>query len=108
MGYGQFSSEIIQQYGSRIHPGTVLVLRNMAVLATWGNIYVNITLSNLIEMFWLSSSNDSALSRTSAIFGKRICRVTKKDILRYAKTIEEEAKPEMQAQKSSLQSQTNH
>ena len=83
------------------------MLRNMAILATTRNIYVNITLSNLIEMFWLSSSNDSALSKTSAIFGKRICRVTKKDILRDAKTIEEEAKAEMQAQKSSLQSQTN-
>ena len=83
------------------------MLRNMAILATTRNIYVNITLSNLIALFWLSSSNDSALSRTSAIFGKRICRVTKKDILRDAKTIEEEAKAEILAQKSSLQSQTN-
>ena len=79
----------------------------MAILATSRNIYVNITLSNLIALFWLSSSNDSAVSRTSAIFGKRICRVTKKDILRDAKTIEEEAQAEMLAQKSSLQSQTN-
>ena len=54
----------------------------------------------MIALFWLSPSNENGLSKSSGIFGKRICRVTKADILRDAKLIEDETIAEVQAQQA--------
>ena len=78
----------------------------MAVLSTVRNVYVNITLSNIIALFWLSPSNENGMSKSSGIFGKRICRVTKADILRDAQIMEDETRAEAQAQQASIQSET--
>ena len=80
-----------------------MVLRNMAILSTPRNVYVNITLSNMVALFWLSPSSENRSCKTPGIFGKRICRVTKEDILRDAKVMEEEAKEEANALQASLQ-----
>ena len=99
------------QYGSRIQPGTVLVLRNMAILSTSRNVYVNVTMANMIALYWITPSRDNGLCINPSIFGKRICRVTKEDILRDAKQMEEEARAEAQANQASFQDesqQTKH
>ena len=80
-----------------------MVLRNMAILSTARNVYVNITLSNMVALFWLPPSSEGGLCKTPGIFGKRICRVTKDDILRDAKLMEDEAKEEANAHQASLQ-----
>merc|ERR1719367_693794 len=103
--YGQLSGEIMEQYGSRIQPGTVLVLRNMAILSTSRNVYVNITLTNIIALYWIRPSRENGLCTTPNIFGKRICRVTKDDILKDAKLMEEEAKAEAHAHQASYRSE---
>ena len=59
----------------------------------------------MIALFWLSPSNENGLSKTSGIFGKRLCRVTKADIIRDAKLIEDETRAEVQAQQASIQSE---
>ena len=59
----------------------------------------------MIALFWLTPSTENGPSRTPGIFGKRIVRVTKEDILRDAKIIEEESRAELQAQQACLQTQ---
>ena len=68
------------------------------MLSTIRNIYVNITLANMIALFWMSPSTSQGLTNVSGIFGKRICRVTKADILRDAKQIEDEDRAEALAE----------
>ena len=75
----------------------------MAILSTPRNVYVNITLTNMIALYWLTPSRENGLCTTPSIFGKRICRVTKDDILKDAKLMEEEAKAEARAHQVSLQ-----
>ena len=77
----------------------------MAILSTSRNVYVNITLTNMIALYWLTPSRENGLCTTPSIYGKRICRVTKEDILKDAKLMEEEAKAEAQAYQVSLQSE---
>ena len=77
----------------------------MAILSTARNVYVNITLSNMVALFWLPPSSEGGLCKTPGIFGKRICRVTKDDILRDAKLMEDEAKEEANAYEAFLQSE---
>ena len=60
-------------------------------------------MANMIALFWITPARDNGLCINPSIFGKRICRVTKEDILRDAKLMEEEAKAEAQANKASFQ-----
>ena len=60
----------------------------------------------MVALFWLPPSSEGGLCKTPGIFGKRICRVTKDDILRDAKLMEEEAKEEANAHQAFLQSET--
>ena len=77
----------------------------MAILSTSRNVYVNITLTNMIALYWLTPARENGLCTTPSIYGKRICRVTKEDILKDAKLMDEEAKAEAQAYQVSLQSE---
>ena len=56
----------------------------------------------MIALFWMSPSTSQGLTKVSGIFGKRICRVTKADILRDAKHIEDEDRAEALAEEASL------
>ena len=89
-----------------MQPGTVVVLRNLSVLSSMDSLYVNITLANVIALFWLSLSaakgSDSTTRTHPGIFTKRMCRVTKADILRDAKLIEEETRAEGLAEQASI------
>lgn len=59
----------------------------------------------MIALYWIRTSRENGLRTTPNIFGKRICRVTKDDILKDAKLMEEEAKAEAHAHQASYRSE---
>ena len=59
----------------------------------------------MIALYWIAPSRENGQYTTPNIFGKRICRVTKNDILKDAKLMEEEAKAEAHAHQASYRSE---
>jgi len=48
---GSIHRDVIEQFGADVHVGSVLVLRNVVVLTTVKNHYVNITANNLVSIY---------------------------------------------------------
>jgi len=94
----QVHRDVMEKYGPFFQPGSAFVLKNVIVIATERNSYMIVTLNNLVKLYKASDGTASA----------EICRLTKEDIERSTRAVEEAekrmrfaAKPPSQASGSS-------
>jgi len=83
---GMIHSDVMVQFGSRIQPGSVLVLSNVAILMMVRNHYVNITMKNIAAVYWakdVATDGQAAVSgaASAGVFSEIVFRLTDGDVM---------------------------
>ena len=91
----------MEKYGPFFQPGSAFVLKNVIVIATERNSYMIVTLNNLVKLYKVSCpcQTPNFVSKKVQIFqasdgtaSAEICRLTKEDIERSTRAVEEAEK----------------
>jgi len=79
---GMIHSDVMVEHGSRIQPGTVLVLSNVAILITIRKHYVNITRKNIAAIYWSSVGTTKGKGGPGpGVFSKIVYKLTPEDVM---------------------------
>jgi hypothetical protein len=84
--FGLMHQEIVEKFGSEMHPGTVLVLKSAPLLSTVAGHYVSIQLRNLVTLY--RSRSKSGLG----LWKQNVCTLTTEEMEKAARILDEAEK----------------